>query len=196
MKEFIKKHKERVALVGLVVGFLLFIGGGLYLQKDARHEREPLVKVPPTRVELKTQKKEIGKERTNSTAANISYFLKPSPEDLLEQLASMENLNADVVDAKYSQLPVLWPAYFFALRKTDGGRNILLLDVSEDGFGVVIESEVDPSLYPELEKLEIGEKMWIGGKILAVDRAGTGTIYISTEELGFGNDAPILSASP
>jgi hypothetical protein len=193
--EFIKKHKERVALIGLGVAFLLFIGGGLYLQKDAKREREPQIKAPATPVKLNTQKYENERKQTESTAVNGLYFLEPSPEKLLEQLASMENLNAAVVDAKYSQLPVLWPAYFFSLRKVEGNPSVLLLDVSEDGFGVVIESEIDSTLYPELERLSIGDKVWIGGKILAVDRAGTGTIYLTTDELSFGADAPFSQTS-
>ncbi len=193
--EFLKKYKERVVLIGVGVAFLFFIAGGLYLQKDTKREREPLAKAPPVRVELKNQQNETGENQAKKTAVDVSYFLKPSPEELLEQLASMDNLNAAAVDAKYTQLPVLWPAYFFTLRKSEAGRSILLLDVSEDGFGVVIESEVDPNLYPELGALSIGEKIWIGGKILAVDRAGTGTIYLTTEELSFGADVPFSQTS-
>ncbi len=194
--KFLKKHKERVALIGVGVAFLFFIGGGLYLQKDAKTEREPLPTALPVRVELTTQQNDNGGHRKQATTEKTSYFLKPSPEELLEQLASMANMNVAVVDEKIKQLPVLWPAYFFALRKTEGGPTILLLDVSEDGFGVVIESEVDPSVYPELGELAIGEKVWIGGKILAVDRTGVGRIYLSTEELRFGVDTLFPQDSP
>jgi hypothetical protein len=190
--EFIKKHKERVALLGVGLAFLLFIGGGIYLQKSNKLEKEPLPEPSPIGVKLKAEQKETGQSSTESLAANTSYFLKPSPEELLEQLASMQNLNVDVIDAKFSQLPVLWPGYFFALRQKEDGRMSLLLDVSEDGFGVVIESEVDPNVYPRLRELASGEKIWIGGKILTVDPAGTGTIYLKTEQLRFGGEAPFL----
>lgn len=102
----------------------------------------------------------------------------------------MENLNEAVIEAKFSHLPVLWPAYFFTLKEAGDGKDILLLDVSEDGFGVVLESVVDSGAYPQLRNLASGEKVWIGGEILAVDRAGTGTIYLKTDELRFGGDAP------
>jgi hypothetical protein len=190
--EFIKKHKERVALLGVAMAFLLFIGGGIYLQKTNKLEKEPLPEASPIGVKLKAEQKETGQSVTESTAANTSYFLKPSPEELLEQLASMQNLNEDVIDAKFSQLPVLWPGYFFSLRQKEDGRMSLLLDVSEDGFGVVIESEVDPGRYPQLRELASGEKIWIGGKILAVDPTGTGTIYLKTEQLRFGGETPFL----
>ena len=70
----------------------------------------------------------------------------------------------------------------------------MLLDVSEDGFGVVLESEVDLAVFPQLQDLAGGEKIWIGGEILAVDRAGTGTIYLKTDELRFSDEAPFTSS--
>lgn len=188
--EFIKKHKERVALFGLGVAFLIFIVGGIYLQKAKKREIEPLPVPSPKRVELTPDQKEKAQRTTEVSATNSSYFLKPSPEELLEQLASMEHLNEDVIDAKFSNLPVLWPAYFFAVRKAENGRTSVLLDVSEDGFGVVIESEVDLNLYPQLRELVSGTKIWIGGEILTVDRAGTGTIYFKAEQFWFSAEAP------
>lgn len=188
--EFIKKHKERLALFGLGLAFIVFIVGGIYLQKVNKREKEPLVVASPKSVKLQSKQEEKRQKKTEDTATNSTYFLKPSPEELLEQLASMENLNEDVINSKFAHFPVLWPAYFFALRETDEGRSILLLDVSEDGFGVVIESEVDLVLYPELQELATGKKIWIGGEILAVDRAGTGTIYLKPEQLRFSAEAP------
>jgi uncharacterized protein YneF (UPF0154 family) len=195
--EFIKKYKERVALVAVGLAFIFFIAGGIYLQKKNKREKIP-IEVPPIVADIKdikTEQKEIGKKSTELIGTNTTYFIKPSPEELLEQLASMENLNEDVVEAKFSQFPVLWPGYFFTVLQKENNRTSLLLDVSEDGFGVVLESEVDLAHYPQLRELERGQKIWIGGKILAVDPAGTGTIYLETEELRFGPDAP-FSAKP
>lgn len=188
--EFIKIHKDRVSLIGLGLAFLFFIGGGIYLQKDNTKEEEPLAVVASVSIELKSIQKEKGQGASESTGEQTSYFLKPSPAELLDQLASMENLNDAVIDAKFSHLPVLWPAYFFALQKTEDGGTRMLLDVSEDGFGVVLESEVDPVAFPQLQDLAGGEKIWIGGEILAVDRAGTGTIYLKTDQLRFSDEAP------
>jgi uncharacterized protein YneF (UPF0154 family) len=189
--ELIKKHKERVALIGMGIAFLIFIGGGMYLQKNRKLEKEPPAAARSVRMELnKEQKAKEGLQPRQSTPATTAYFLKPSPDELLEQLASMENLTEDAIDEKFTQLSVLWPAYFFTLRETEDGRKGILLDVSEDGFGVVIDSEVDLNLYPQLRELAGGEKIWIGGKILAVDPAGTGTIYLETEQLRIGEDPP------
>jgi hypothetical protein len=192
--EFIKKYKERVALVAVGLAFIFFIAGGIYLQKTNKREKIP-IEISPVVAELKTEQKEIGEKSTELIGTNTSYFIKPSPEELLEQLASMDNLNKNVVEAKFSQLPVLWPGYFFTIRPKENNRTSLLLDVSEDGFGVVLESEVDLALYPQLRELDRGQKIWIGGKILAVDSAGTGTIYLETEELRFEPEAP-FSAKP
>ena len=188
----LQKHKERIAVLGVGLAFLVFIGGGIYLQKN--HKREELLIVArPISVELKTSPKEQEKEGAESSAPTVTYFLTPSPDELLDQLASMENLNEDVVNEKFSNLSVLWPVYFFTLQATENGRKRLLLDVSENGFGVVIESEIDPLLYPQLQEMERGKKIWIGGQILAVDPAGTGTIYLKTEQLSIGDEAPLSS---
>ncbi len=193
--EFLKKHKERVALLGVLLAFALFIAGGIYLQKNNRHEKEPLPDPTLKTVKLKAEQKATvptGQNSKGQVSANTSYLLKPSPDELLKQLASMQNLNEGAVSAKLLQMPVLWPGYFFSLRQTEDGKTNLLLDVSEDGFGVMIESEVDLSVYPELRELKSGDKIWIGGKILAVDPSGTGRIYLQTEQLRFGEEAPYL----
>ncbi len=203
--EFIKKHKERIALLGVLLAFLLFIGGGIYLQKNNRLEKDPLSESSLKSVKLETAQTANGttmstgakgRNPRGQAVANTSYLLKPSPEELLKKLASMENFNENVVNAKFSQMPVLWPGYFFSLQKTEDGQTSLLLDVSEDGFGVMIESVVDLSKYPELRELKSGEKVWIGGKILAVDPSGTGRIYLKTEQLRFGDEAPYLQKTP
>ncbi len=161
------------------------------MQKHTKREIENLASDSSTSVELKSQQPSKWQGDTKLTGASTTFFLKPSPDELLEELASMKNLNENVIDKKFLNLSVLWPAYFFTLRTTDDGLKTLLLDVSEDGFGVVIQSEVDLQLYPKLEALTSGAKIWIGGKILAVDPAGTGTIYLKTEQLSIGSEAPL-----
>jgi len=192
VKQFFKKHKERLTLFGLGLAFILFIGGGLYLQKHSKTAKESMAVVAPLSVKPANpeQQHQEGQQAREPIAPPGTYFLKPSPDELLTQLASMENLNGDVVEEKFSNLPVLWPAYFFALRKEEDGRTSVILDVSEDGFGVLLQSEVDAALLPRLAGLERGEKVWIGGKIVAVDPAGTGTIYLKAEQLTIGADPP------
>ena len=191
--EFIKKHKERFALVGMGIAFIVFIGGGIYLQKNNKQEKDLHPKDEPVRVELPTgQQKKRQMAAKPAAATTATYYLKPAPDEILQQLASMNYLKADVIKEKFSQLPVLWPAYFFTIQKTEDGRSSLVLDVSEDGFGAVIESEIDIGLYPQLQELKTGQKVWIGGKILGVDPAGTGKIYLKSDQYRIGDEAPFL----
>jgi hypothetical protein len=187
--EFIKTHKKGVTLVGVILIFTVSIGGGIALQKMRRSGKEFQPEVIPKTVELRLQQKQESKEQTEKAPVSASFFLKPSPDELLQQLTSLENFNDDVVVAKYSGLRVLWPTYFFTLQSTAANKATLVLDVAEDGFGIVIESEVDTSAYPQLRELEPGKKLWIGGEILSVDRSGTGTIYLKTEHLKIGDDS-------
>jgi len=191
--EFIKKRKERIALAGVVVIVILSVTGGIVLQKTRRLTQEFQPESVPKTVELKLQHKD-GVGPSEEAPQSASFSLKPLPDELLQQLSSLENLNEDVMVAKYTGLRVLWPAYFFTLQATTGSKATLVLDVAEDGFGVVLESDIDPSAYPQLRDLEPGKKLWIGGTILTVDRSGTGTVYLQIEHLKFGDD-PIVPAN-
>ena len=189
--ELLKRNRERVTLLGVAVAFLMFVGGGLYLQKKNRFEKEQPFEAIPKTVELSIQKKsETGAQGEESPRQASSFFLRPSPEELLQQLASMENLNENVVGEKYTGLRVLWPVYFFSVQETEGGKATLLLDVSENGFGVLVDSEIDLAAYPQIRTLQASQKIWIAGEILAVDPAGTGTIYIKVEHLSFSEEEP------
>jgi hypothetical protein len=182
-----------LAAAGLT--FVLLAGGGVLLQQHNRDQQEALLHAAPKTVELKLpEKKEEGGQAESSSQAT-AFHLQPSPDELLQQLTSLENLNEDVIAAKFSGLRVLWPVYFFNIEETEGGKATILLDVSEDGFGMVIESEVDTSAYPQLRGLPIGKKIWIGGEILAVDQSGTGTVYLRTEHLTFSDAAPVAAGS-
>lgn len=188
--EFIKKNRERVTLVTVVSIFVLSIGGGFLLQRNRSAKELRNAPLPKT-VELKVAAKGDASGEPEGKSDSASFFLKPSPDELLQQLTSLENFNEDVVEGKYTGLRVLWPAYFFTLQSSEGNnKGTLVLDVTEDGFGVVIESEVDIALYPQLKDLEAGKKLWIGGEILAVDRSGTGTVYLKAENVSLSDTPP------
>ncbi len=196
MFEFLKKHKERATLIGVGFAFLLFVGGGIYMQDKNMQDKETVTEVISKTVELKVSPQTKGQKNTKSPTITTAFFLKPSPDELLSELAAMENLNKDVVNSKFSYLRVLWPAFFFSLEKDKAGQTTMLLDVSEDGFGVQIQSEVDIDAFPQLLELTTGEKIWLGGEILAVDPTGTGTIYIKTEHISFGDEPPLTIPEP
>jgi hypothetical protein len=194
--EFIKKLKKKSTLIGIILIIAVAIGGGIALQKMWLSGKELQTEGIPKTVELKLQQKKESAKHTEKAPESASFLLKPSPDELLQQLTSLENYNEDVVGAKYIGLRVLWPVYFFTLQSTAGSKATLVLDVAEDGFGVVIESEVDTSTYPQLRDLEQGKKLWIGGEILAVDRSGTGTVYLKTEHLKIGDDSGFSANGP
>lgn len=191
MKDFFNKHRERVTLIGVGLAFLIFVGGGIYLQKMNKKEKEPFVESAPKTVELKKSVSETKDGQTSSSKKSSSYFLKPSPDELLNQLASMEGLNENVSNAKFSGLRVMWPVYFFSIMSQKEKVATVLLDVSEDGFGVEVQSEIDTAVYPEIIELKGGDKFWIAGEILAVDPAGTGTVFLKMEHLRFSEDGGI-----
>jgi len=193
--DLIKRHKERFILGGAIVLFLILVGGGIALQKDKKSGKEYPPESQPKAVKLKIQDKKESVEPAEEHSQSASFLLKPSPNELLQQLTSLENFTEGVVAAKYTGLRVLWPVYFFTLQTSGENKATLVLDVAEDGFGIVIESEVDISIHPQLGDLEQGKKLWIGGEILAVDRSGTGTVYLKTEHLHLGED-PFTSAGP
>jgi hypothetical protein len=186
---FIKKHKKRVTLVGVILVFFVAIGGGIALQQMRLSDKESQTEGMSKTADLRPQQKKESIEPKGKTPESTPFLLKPSPDELLQQLTSLENYNEDVVGAKYIGLRVLWPVYFFTLQATTGSKATLVLDVAEDGFGVVIECEVDTSTFPQLRDLEQGKKIWIGGEILSVDRSGTGTVYLKTEHLKIGDDS-------
>ncbi len=85
----------------------------------------------------------------------------------------------------------MWPVYFFSIMSQEEKVVTVLLDVSEDGFGVEVQSEIDTAVYPEIIELKEGDKFWIAGEILAVDPAGTGTVFLKMEHLRFSEDGGI-----
>jgi len=196
VKEFLKEHSERVTLIGVGIAFMLCVGGGVYLQKKKHRDINTLPEVNPRKIELKIPKNNSSKNKTQTSQQTTSFFLKPSPAELMEQLAAMEELNENVANAKLSGLRVMWPVYFFEAQEPLANKVTVLFDVSEDGFGAMINCEVDIAVYPEITTLESGKKIWIAGEILDIDPTGTGTIYIKAEHLKFRDDGDLTQVLP
>jgi len=192
---FLKKHQGRATAVGLGLGLVIFIGLGIHLQKSNSKEKLKKVEKSPIKVELKVKSSSGSVKQQGGAKKTNSFFLRPTPGELLEQLASMENLQEDVAQKKLQYLRVLWPVYFFTLEATEGGATIVL-DISKDGFGVVVRGEVNSEQYPELGSIEVGDKIWVAGEIAAVDPSGTGTVYLNIELLDFTEDGPPSAQIP
>lgn len=192
--QFMTKHRDRAALIGLLLGLVIFIGVGLSMQKKGGKDisKDIAPEAIPAKVELAVSNTEAGtsgnrkQNQQNTSTGTAAFFLSPSPVELLEQLKSMENLNENVANAKFSGLRMLWPVYFFSLEQTDGDTTTLLADVSEDGFGVMLRSELKVTEFPQLEGITPGEKIWIGGELLAISKEGTGVVFMKTEHITVG----------
>lgn len=190
-RAFLKRNKERVILYGVLVAFFIVVGSGYFLRGGRKQELEQTKEAIPKAVALQVRQGVEGSAQEQGATESTPFFLEPSPDQLLQQLTSLENLNEGAVEGRYVGLRVLWPAYFFTLEEGQGSKRSLVLDVDEDGFGVILESEVDPAAYPQLTTLEVGEKLWIGGEIQAVDRAGTGTVFLKVENIIFDGDPTV-----
>lgn len=200
MISWYKKNKELLLpLVGVAVffGFLAFLG--LYFQgssakKDAAKEEE--IKIFK-KVDITPQKNEANEEIADSDTSqnkpeSNAFFLKPSAAEILDVMEGLTPVELDEKTHDFPGLKVMWPLYFFQIVGIEELDPKILLDVSEDGFGVSVLCDVDMAKYPQIENTEVGELLWIAGEIIGVDPEGTGQILIKTEQIRFGGtlDAP------
>jgi hypothetical protein len=190
--DFLKKHNERATIVGLGLGLVVFVVAGIYLQKKNSQEKEIPPPKEPTKIELEIKPNETTGQSNSTTKKTSSYYLRPSPAELLEQLSSMENLQENVAQSKLQHLRVLWPVYYFSIESIEG-RESLLLDISEDGFGVEVRGHVKSGNYPNLIGLKAGDKIWVAGEIESVDPSGTGTVYLNIELLDYTDAGPLAA---
>ncbi len=186
IKVFVVRYKERIILTATAILFAVLVAGGIYLQQKNKKSKEIPEKKIPVKVEIKAAKPQ---GQSQAKQKPTTFFFKPSPGELLEQLSEMEGFDEKVATRKFARLPVMWPVYFFSLTKRDDQTARLELDVSEDGFGVLVVSEISAGDYPELEGLQAGKKIWVAGEITAVDPAGTGTVYLKLDYLRFSDPA-------
>jgi len=184
--EFVKKYKERITLISVAIVFTVLVGGGVYLQKRNAEVREPHQKITPKRIEIsRSEKTGSQQDRSSSSTGTTTFFLKPLPGELMEMIADLDSLDESVATKKFSGLPVMWAVYYFSVLKKNDNMVTVQLDVSEDGFGVIVVCDVDVSEYPQIAEIESGRKIWVAGEILAVDPSGTGTIYLKTDYVRF-----------
>jgi len=186
---FVKKYWERIVLILVTSVFFILVGSGVYLQRQngqgTKHKNQKAAadgQIQPSRKKGSSQPRDIAAPQATA------FYLKPLPGELLEQIAALDSLDEKVATGKFSGLPVMWEAYFFSLEKREDNTATVQLDVSEDGFGVILICDVDLDEYPDILEIEGGEKIWVAGEIAAVDPSGTGTIYLKTDYLRFTED--------
>ena len=185
MIAFIRKYWERIVLLLVTTIFFVLVGIGVYLQKRNNEELEISVKTPAANVQIQLTQKNESRPRDIASPGPTSFYLKPLPGELLEQISNLESLDEKVATGKFSGLPVMWEVYFFSFEERENNVGTVQLDVSEDGFGVLVVCDADVDEFPEITEIERGKKIWVAGEILSVDPSGTGTIYLKTDYFRF-----------
>ncbi len=142
--------------------------------------------------DLSGENSSLSTESPNNSSAlqSDAFFLRPGPEELFRTL---EQLNRQEFKEEMKKLPglkIMWPAYFFSLERKSEQKAEIVLDSSEDGFGVVLISDIDIQRYPEILALQQGEKIWLAAEIKGVDPTGTGQFILATEYVRFGDYQP------
>ncbi|MFN2353235.1 MAG: hypothetical protein ABR512_01750 [Desulfopila sp.] len=196
IKDWMKKNWEwlitiavfSVFLIILLIYTLFFKGNA----NDENHRARQLTSytIPADqRPETKTSSSD-GKALQSS-----SFLLQPGPAELLQKL---EGLSYSEFNQKADELPglkVMWPVYFFSIKELQGNTAEVILDASEDGFGVLLLTRIDITTYPEILSLERGTKIWLAGEITGVDPSGTGRIMLATEQVRFDDYTPPINSA-
>lgn len=196
MIEFIRNYWERIVLLLVTAIFFILVGSGVYLQKRNNEELEINVKLPTANVKIQLPRKNETRSRDIASPGPTSFYLKPLPGELLEQIANLESFDEKIATGKFSGLPVMWEVYFFSFEEHENNIGTVQLDVSEDGFGVLVVCDADVDEFPEITDLERGMKIWVAGEILSVDPSGTGTIYLKTDYFRFTDLAEGYPVAP
>jgi hypothetical protein len=116
----------------------------------------------------------------------ISAFSRePSPDELTRKLEILDDQERKTEEKKITELRVVWPLYFFKIIKRGQDSATVMLDASEDGFGVIIVTEINLRRYPGIAAAQPGDRIWVAGQIAEVDTHGTGQIVLISEYLGF-----------
>ncbi len=124
-------------------------------------------------------------ENQKQAPQTSSFFLKPSPTELLEKFSQLDAHQLKAEAKKLPGLRILWPTYFFSVTHQELGTATLLLDTLENGFGPTIVCTVNSSKFSQILTMEPGTKFWIAGEVVAIDPEGIGQIQINTEHLRF-----------
>lgn len=186
IQQWVRAKRDIIIVCFIVLAVLVSIIIGMRMQKSysAKQKADEQAR-NPVKVRLSPSQQVSGEKNGNVKKAPASFFLKPSPDELLSIIHEMGAAELPPENLEYKGLRVMWPVYFFQIIEHQDGRSTVLLDVSKDGFGVTIKTEIDTQLFPEIIEMETGEKIWIAGEISGVDPTGTGSIHMVTEEVRF-----------
>jgi hypothetical protein len=112
------------------------------------------------------------------------FSKQPSPGELINKLEMMEVSERRIEEKKLADLQVVWPLFFFSVMKQAEEMVTVMLDASEDGFGVIIITDINLLKNPGIVSAMPGDRIWIAGKIAEIDTQGTGQIVLTAEYVG------------
>lgn len=189
--DWIKKHKDRVLAASILLFFVLLVAfSSLFFSGKKNEESDTQVADEVTQIDISTPQETAKEDSAKPSPKSTSFFLRPTANELLEQLSDLKYHEFKKEMKELPGLRVMWPAYFFSSEMTDPTHIKLILDTSEDGFGVVLVTEINTGEHPEIVSLEKGQKIWLAAEIIGVDPTGTGQILLATEHIRLGDYDP------
>jgi len=194
-KDWMLKNREWLITVAVFSVFLIILLIYTLFFKSSTNHNTQQTKQQTTYTIPADQRQESNSGSSNSKALQSSSFLlHPGPAELLEKLEGLSHSEFNQETRELPGLKVMWPAYFFSIKEIKDNIAEVILDASEDGFGVLLLTQIDTTTYPEIMSLERGTKIWLAGEITGVDPSGTGQIILATEHMRFDDYSPPISA--
>ena len=116
-----------------------------------------------------------------------AFSQQPAPAEVTGKLEALDSYQRKTEEGKLAGLQVVWPLYLFSSTRHGEDAVSVLLDASENGFGVIIKTEISLKRFPGITSAKPGDRIWLAGKIAEVDTHGTGQITLTTEFVGFAD---------
>ena len=190
MITFVKQHRNAIIFASLIAFFIFMIGVGIYLQK--RNNRRVDFRPEPSVANIrKTAPSKDGLKAKESNNDGAAFFLEPSPGELIAQISKLDFADERIATKKFSGLKVMWPLYFFDYQEKKGNTVTAQFDADENGFGLIVTCKIAADKVPLMAGVKGGDKIWVAGKIVAVDPAGTGMIYMTTDHIRLTDPAEL-----
>ena len=187
-KETIKR-KELFTLIGVLLGFVILLTVASFYFRDRqvskKDEAKEEIQVVEGTISQQTADPEAEPGKTSETIGSTAFFIKPSAAEMLTALRESDPYAPQQLPEDSPPLKVMWPGYFFSFEQQDDGTAIVQLDVDETGFGVILICTLNPTDFPEIQKLEQGKKVWVAGIVTSIDMEGTGTVHIDAEHIRY-----------
>ncbi len=190
MKNWFDKNKELLVPTAVAIIVIIILGGiGSLLNSNSDTQKDTSAEAAPKKIEIPVEKKESPQNMNKQGEAPPkpeTFYIEPRPGQLLEAIEGLDPVALDEQSQKLPGLKVMWPLYFFKIEEDENKNTFLYLDVSESGFGITVVCDADVNRYPQLNKANSGDLIWVAGEIVGLDATGTGQFHIKTEQIRFG----------